>query len=251
MKRIVTIVSIGLIATLARFAAAVELSIATNEYPPYVSEQIENSFLGEVFQEVGKEMGVTFVFKYMPWNRCLYSVDQMDVWGAIPYVRTPARAERYLFSEKLYGRQSKFFYYSPSGEERDIAFDDLASLKKYRIGGVLGFWYEQMFADAGIKLDMANTEEQNFKKLHLGRFDLTPADENVGWYIIKHQIPADAHGRFFTVGKPFDVSDIYLLVSKNYPDSPHLLAEFNKALNTVRKNGIYQKLQNKHGLSLR
>lgn len=57
------------------------LVIATGESPPAISEQLDKSFLTTVFQVMEKEMGVKFVFKFMPWKRCEQTVEDLAVRG--------------------------------------------------------------------------------------------------------------------------------------------------------------------------
>jgi len=228
--------------------AETTLIIATGELPPYVSAQPEQSFLTELFDEVAREMGVKFVFKFMPWKRCETSVENLEVWAAIPYVKTPEREEKFDFSEALYIKQSKFFYYSPNGKTKDIFYNDLSDLKGYRIGAVRGYYYNQMFIDAGLTIDLVTAEEQNFKKLRFGRIDLAPAIETVGWHVIRNLFPLEELGKFFTLTKSFHQGGNYLMTSKQYPDTQNLVNRFNLALEKVKKNGIYQRISDKQGI---
>lgn len=230
-------------------AQAMELVIASSEVPPYASSKPEDSFLTELFQEIGKEMGVTFVFKFMPWKRCTTALDTAEAWGAVPYIRTPEREQLYLFSDSLYSRKMKFFYYSRDGKKLDVAFNDLRDLRKYRIGGVDGFWYIKLFSDAGIKLDLAVNLERTFEKLQAGRFDLAIGDENVGMHLINKRFASEDGGQFLSVEKAFDINATYLMVSRRYHNAEDLLRQFNKALHTVKKNGSYRRIAANHGLA--
>lgn len=229
-------------------AQAEELVIASSEAPPYVSSKPQDSFLTELFQEIGKEMGVTFVFKFMPWKRCAAALDTAEAWGAVPYIRTPEREQLYLFSDSLYSRRMKFFYYSRNGKKLDVVFNDLRDLRKYRIGGVDGFWYIKLFSDAGITLDLAINLERNFEKLQAGRFDLAIADESVGQHLISKRFASEDGGRFLSVEKAFDTNTTYLMVSRRYHNAEHLLRQFNKALQNVKKNGSFKRIAAHHGL---
>ena len=231
-------------------AAEMTLIIATGENPPYVSERPEESFLTDIFLEVAKEMGVMFDFQFMPWKRCEASVEELKAWGAIPYISTPERQKKFYFSEELFYRQSKFFAYSPDGRHQQIPYAALSDLKGYKIGGVLGYYYEQPFLEAGLDVDFVPTEEQNFRKLNAGRVDLIPADEVLGWHLIKTLFPPKEAGNFFTLEKPLNESGIFLITSKRYPDAQNLLANFNSALRKIKENGVYQGVLKKYKLQL-
>jgi polar amino acid transport system substrate-binding protein len=241
------ILSVALVGFSSMAAAEPTLVIATGEEPPTVSENPKESFFTEVMREVGREMGVTFEFKFMPWKRCEYSLEQNDAWGAVPYVATPERREKFFFSDKLFNKKAKFFYYSADGTEKNIPFAELSDLKGYRIGAVIGYYYERGFIDAGLNVESLPTAEQNWQKLKLGRIDLFPSQELTGRYLLRKLFPED-YKNFLAIEKPFDESGNYLITSKNYPDTQNLLTRFNAALKTVKANGTYQRILDKFGL---
>lgn len=229
-------------------ASALELVIATNEYPPYVSADPRQSFITELYARIGKDMGVQFSFRYMPWKRCVAALDARDVWGVVPFVPTPERVGRYLFSETLYARKAKFFYHDSGGRDWRRAYRDLPELKAFRIGGVAGYWYEDMFRDAGIRLDLAITDQINFRKLQAARFDLAIVDENVGNYLIRTQFSADAP-RFHSLETPYFLSENVMMVNRG-ADNVALLARFNRALDALRKSGAYDDIVSRRKLVL-
>ncbi len=223
--------------------AETELIIVTGEIPPMISEQLENSFLTEIFQAVGREMNVSFVFRFIPWKRCEIEIKQLRAWGAIPYVRTPEREEIYDFSERLYESGSVLFGYKTG----NISYTELRELKNYKIGGVSGYWYEKMFHDAGIELEFVTNEEQNLRKLWGGRIDFAPMNETAGWHMIRNMNLEEIEN-FFTLEKPLHVSDSFLMTSKLYPDGQELLSRFNTALRKIKENGVFQEIADKRGI---
>ena len=232
------------------FAQTEVLHIVTGELPPFTSANPEESFLTEVLQEVAKEMGVTFIISVVPWIRCEYQVEQLQAWGAFPYARTTAREEKYSFSDKLYSIQVKFFYCSPDGKNKDIPYADLQDLKPYRIGGVKGYFYIEDLKKAGLQLELVANEEQNPKKLAAGRVDFIIMNETVGWHLIKKCFPPEEVKNFGTLEKPYTVSNSCLMTSKSYPKTQELLTRFNAALNKVKETGVYQRIIEKHGVTV-
>ena len=233
------------------FAQTEELRIVAGELPPFTSENPEESFLTEVLQEVAREMGVTFTIIFVPWIRCECQVEQLQAWGAFPYVSNPEREQKFFFSDRLYSAQAKFFYYSPDGEKKDFSYTELQDLRPYRIGGVRGYYYVKAFEDAGIELELVTDEEQNPKKLAAGRVDFIIMNETVGWHLIKKSFPPDKVKNFGTVEKPYTEFNSCLMTSKHYPNTQGLLTRFNAALNKVKETGVYQRIIEKHGLTVR
>jgi len=224
------------------------LTVDTNELPPYVSMNRENSFLTDLLDEIAREMGMRFEYNFLPWTRCESEVGQGKAWAAMPYVKTEERSKRFKFSDSLFDRRTLFFYYSRSGKPKDIDFDKLSDIRQYRVGAVKGYYYEEQFKNVGLSVEYVNTEEQNFLKLRSERVDLIPAEEILGWTVIESLFGREERKRFFTLDKPLTVGSIYLMSSKDYPDGDLILGKFNKALLAIKKNGIYSALVEKHGL---
>jgi polar amino acid transport system substrate-binding protein len=229
-------------------ASALELVVATDEYPPYVSAVPEQSFITELYAHIGKEMGVTFSFRFMPWKRCVAELDARQVWAVVPFVPTPERLQRYLLSATLYARKAKFFYHDSGRRSWLSGYKDLADLRQFRIGGVAGYWYEAMFRDAGIPLDTAVNDLSNFRKLQAARFDLAIVDENVGNYLIRTHFPQQS-ARFHSLDSPYYLSDNVMMVNRT-ADNAELLARFNRALDSVRRSGVYDDIVSRRKLAL-
>jgi len=225
------------------------LVIAAGEIPPFASARPEDSFLGALFQQIGPLMGVDFRFVYLPWLRCEAAVEAQTAWGAVPYVPTAERERKFLFSAPLYAKRTMLFYFSPPGRTAVPGRGELASLRGFRIGGVRGYFYEQLLRDAGIRMDEALSEEQNFRKLQAGRVDLVAAIDAVGWAVIRRQFAAQDVAHFHTLDTPLHVGFNHLMTSRHYPGTEALLGQFNAALSTLRRNGSYQAVADRFGLS--
>lgn len=228
------------------------LIIVTNDYPPYAHAAETQSFLPELFAEIGNKMGVKFEVRYFPWKRCEQEVEELRAWGAIPYRKTEDRAKTFDFSDPIYVADSHFFAYRKDNVKREIQYDVLTDLRGYRIGGIQGYYYQPWYEAAGLDVDYALSEEQNFKRLQLGRIDLFSTATTVGWHIIKQLFPPEEVAKFYTLDTPLISGDgLFLMSSKQYPDGPNLLKRFNLALGTVKQDGTYGKLVDKYGLVLR
>lgn len=233
--------------------AETTLIITTGEYPPFISERSEDSFLTDLFHEIGKEMGVTFQFRFRPWRRCEAEVERLEAWGAIPYSRNPEREKKFYFSDDwlIIGR-SLFFAYTPDGRKQQIPYEKLSDLKGYRIGGILGYYYEKWFREAALDVEYIASEELNFRKLQGGRIDLFPVGEAAGWYQIKKLFPPEEVEKFFTLTKPLTVGiGDFLMTSRQYPNARHLLNRFNLALKRLKEKGVYQKILEQHGIVMK
>lgn len=231
-------------------AAPPVLVIATSELPPYVSAEPQNSFLTTLLPEVAKEMGVVFEFRFMPWPRCEIAVDTLQVWATMPYVPSSEREQKFLFSEPLYSKRTMLFHYDNGGPSPARTFTSLSELHPYKLGGVRGYYYQSLFAQAGLELELASSEELSFRKLRAGRVDLVPAVETVGWSVIRNTFTAEEQSRFDVLDTPLNVGHNYLMTSNRYPNATQLLERFNTALSTLRENGVYHRVAERHGITV-
>jgi polar amino acid transport system substrate-binding protein len=231
-------------------SAREKIILATGEYIPYVTfSGSGKGFFCEIVTAAFRAVGIDVEYRDCPWKRCEMEVANGTVMGALPYAYTPERAEKYLFSDVVAASQGKLFYDKtrfPAG----IPFNRYEDLRKYRIGGTMGYWYEKEFRNAGLTVDYAATDELNIKMLHLGRTDLFPIDELAGWYIIRKMLKGDA-GRFATLDKPLYVGTLCVIFSRKNPYAAGIAERFNAGLALIKERGIYRKILEKHGIDHR
>jgi len=225
------------------------LVIATSELPPFVSAEPRESFLTELLAEVADEMDVVFEFHFMPWPRCEIAVDTLQAWATMPYVPTPERNKKFLFSKPLYTKRTVLFHYSEGDPRVPMTFTHLNELSPHKIGGVRGYYYLERFAQAGLSLELTSSEELSFRKLQAGRVELVPAVESVGWNIIRRTFPPEDHANFYVLETSLNVGYNHLMTSRNYPQAPQLLDRFNTALEGLRGNGVYDAIALRHGIT--
>lgn len=232
------ILAILLIVLFAPISEAQTITIATGEWKPFTSSHMEN--YGEFTKRVTivlKVMGIKPHYVFYPWGRCYDAVVKGRVWAAFPYSYTKKRAEKVWFSDKLSWSKSVFFYYDRGASAEKYRYHSLKDLKAYKIGGVIGYFYEDTLKKAGLKVDYANKEINAIEQLRIGRIDLLPINNLVGWNLINTHFPEDAHN-FKTLPKPFSINPLCLIVSKHYPGSKKLLKRFNQALRKCLVDGL-------------
>ncbi len=217
---------------------AENIVIATGEWSPFTSESLEN--YGELTKRVTivfNEMGIEPAYVFYPWRRCFDSVIKGRVWGAFPYSYTQERAKNVWYTDVLSCSKTVFFYYEIENKPAQYQFDSLEDLKSYKLGGVTGYFYEESFKEAGLRVDYVSKEISAIEKLKMGRIDLMPVNELVGWNLIKTHFPQDIH-RFNTLAKPLNIVPLHMIVSKDYPGSKKLFDRFNEALERSMEKGL-------------
>jgi polar amino acid transport system substrate-binding protein len=220
--------------------------LVTGEWAPYTSETLEGQgFITEIISEVLLDMGVEPSYEFHQWKRCYSLVVRGQVWAAFPYAYTEERAQEVLFSETVGESTTKFFYYQTPKTE---TYETLEELKPYKIAGVKGYFYEEEFIRVGLDVSYTSDETSALKRLAAGRVDLLPLNELVGWALIKQHFPDQTH-EFGTLPEPYSISELKLIVSKDYPRGLELLEQFNVSLKRVKTTEDYKAILRKYGLT--
>lgn len=222
--------------------SAANIIFTTNAYPPYVINQhgrasgIFPKIIRAIFQGTQDHIEINF----RPWPRAERLVRQGRAYATFPYVSTPSRASSFDFSQPVIRFFPRFFYLKSSFPE-GFHWNSLSDFRPYRVGGVLGYWYQSLFKAAGVRVDYVRTDRMNMEKLFRHRIDFTLVDTLVGWTLIRQLYPHRLQD-FAVTAKAQSSGSLRLMVSRNYPDAKRLTARFNAGLARIRRNGVYQKI---------
>ncbi|MCG8614758.1 MAG: transporter substrate-binding domain-containing protein [Desulfobacterales bacterium] len=241
------VLAIVMIMTAAMPSFAQTLTLTTGEWAPYTSSSMDGKgVFTEIVTAVFNEMGKRPDVKFYPWKRCESMVGNGKAFAAFPYVITEERKAKFAFSDTVMASREMFFYYGD--RLNGVEWQTLTDLKSYKIGGTIGYHYEETFKAAGLDMDYNPKETASIKKLQAGRVDLFPVDELVGRQLIKSIFPEEAD-KFKTLAKPNTATDLRLMVNKNDAGAIATLEAFNKALAAIKANGAYQAILKKYGLT--
>ena len=133
--------------------------------------------------------------------------------------------------------KSVFFYYEKENFWNQYQFNRLKDLIPHKKGGVYGYFYEESFQNAGLKVFYSYKEINALRNLKIGRVDLMPVNERVGWNLVNTYFPEEVH-KFKILAKPLNIVPIRLIVSKEYPGAEKLLDRFNTALERCVEKGL-------------
>jgi len=227
-------------------AHAEKIVLATGEWPPFTSDTMERKgFVSEIVTQVLNSMNIESEIKFYPWRRCYQYVLWNKVWAAFPYSYTEERAKEVLFSDDVAFSTTKFFYYSNAPQKPSFEYNQLTDLRQYKVGAIIGYYYEEQFKQAKLNVDYVSKEKMALEKLFLGRTQLLPLNEMVGWNLIKKTFPDNALN-FGTLEKPLDRKSLKLLVNKENQKSVDLLKQFNAQLQVFMNSKQYQDIIEKY-----
>lgn len=203
-----------------------KIILATDNWEPYVyKDQADHGQFTKIVSAVFKDMGMEAVYIFAPWKRVEVLVKNGSAYAGIPYAYTDKRHKIFDYSVPVMSSKSVFFY-NKKAHPNGITYQTLEELAQYRIGGVLGYWYEDLFANAKLNIEYVATDEQGINKLFANRIDLAACDEVVGRILIKKLHP-EAIDQFGIIDKEFATQDLHLMVSRNYPDAANITKRFN------------------------
>ncbi len=245
----VLIVPLGLVLILfllgfGSTARAETFTLATNEYPPFVSTSDSTANLSvEIVQAAIEAAGHTVQIEIKPWARCEEDVRSGVCVGTFPYVRTKERELSFRFSRPITRTRYVFFYIK--NDTPDFQYSDNSDLVNRRLGLVRGYSWNKSFKATDAIVSFHNSLSKAMQLLESGRLNLVPEAEAVGWYTIRKNFPKSMSD-FVTSEKPISVLDDMVMVSKTNPRSKFFLSEFNRGLEIIEQNGVLQSILRKY-----
>jgi len=219
-----------------------KVTIAYVDYPPYYSESLpDQGPLLQIIKEAFALVGISVSAEQMPWSRALKWTKEGKYDALCCAWYREDRLEHFHYSGSLPGNELVFFKLSG----RDIKFDGFSSLKNYQIGVVRDYATPEGMVEAGLFLQVANSDEQNFKKLLGKRIDLALMDKAQGRFIAASAFP-DQKQKFAPVAPAINLEPQYLVLSKAVTHSDELLNSFNKGLAQLKSSGRFQEILEFH-----
>jgi len=219
--------------------------IAFGDYAPYVSSQDGGSgAVLDIIRQAFAVQGIEVSYQFLPWNRCERMVTEGKAFATAPYFKTDERLRLYDFSDPLLFSFKRFFYDTerfPGG----FIWETFEDFRGYRMGGVLGYWYLPAFERAKLIVETVTSEEQNMAKLIARRIDFILLDELVGMCLLQERFP-DSMESIGVLKKAESFDEMYLLISKTYPEVEALTKQFNAGLKRLKENGEYRKILETH-----
>lgn len=230
------------------FAQERPVQLVTFAYPPFVEVDGDKPVTGpmvDVVTAVFNRMGRAMTIEAYPLARGLRMLELGQADGFFTIKKTPEREAIYLFPKtNLLTQDFVFFVLAGSGIEFN---GDLKNMAQASIGVVLNTSYGQVFDTAAKrgtfkKLEPALNFEANFKKLLAGRMDAVVCSRVVGLSILK-KLNASKDVR--VAGPPIETAKSYIAFNKSAV-TPALVAEFDKALNMMQKDGTLRAIEQRY-----
>lgn len=214
--------------------------LAVGEYVPYSSKHMQgNGLTLHIISEAFRQSGYRVQYRFSPWARTWKrALHETGVDGTAYWFPSEERARHFHYSDPILREEYVFFHLAtlPVG-----SWSSLEDLKPYRIGATRAYTYTPRFHElannGGLQVEFVNRDLQNYRKLLRGRVDLVPSEMLGGYYQMRLEFSNEELGRITFNPRPLMTTDQHLLLRRNRPRSPALLAAFNRGLGILKDSG--------------
>jgi polar amino acid transport system substrate-binding protein len=208
--------------------------------PPFMyatTDQKASGIYPAIIAEAFSRMGVPVRISAEPWKRALAEVES-GTGGIGGIYKTAARLEKYDYSDELYVERLQMVTLAA----RPFTLSGLESLRGMRLGVLRGWSYGDAFdrarAAGDFTVEEVESDAQNLSKLQAGRIDAVIATrEGADSSIAVSSSPRD----FVILEPPLFETPTYLAFAK-HARKTELLASFNTALASMRRDGTWEKI---------
>ncbi len=218
------------------------LTIATSVWSPYVDRQRPSKGAAvAIVRGIFKRAGYDTTMRIESWPRTLKGVG-IGVYDAIATTwYSDEREKNFLYTEPYYVNEIKLL----KRKEKQITFNSLEDLKKYRIGIVEGYAYDDTFDNVTwLRKVVSNNVMQNLVMLTNGQIDLVVGDQWVIRYELSQYL-SNSIDQLEFLPKSLSKKGLHVAVSRQNPDHKTIATDFNKALVEMKKDGSFQTLFDK------
>ncbi len=210
------------------------LHLGATDFAPYYSQSLPGGGpVTKVVVAAYRLMGYRVIVHFYPWARAL----EMGKMGALDGLsgvwRSRSREKWFLFSSPVCGSDIVLY----KRKETPIKeFTTFKALKPYSVGIVRGYALPPGFKEAGLHVQKATTNLQNFRMLEAKRVDLIIIDRGVAQYLLRTRLQG-CGDIFDMLSPPVDHRRQYLVISQKTPDALQKIKDFNAGLKLLESEG--------------
>lgn len=213
---------------------------AENDWAPY-SSKVGNEAKGfavDIVREAFKAAGVDVKFEPLPYARCMAITKSGELAGCFDAARNSTLENDYLWHAKALFNGKINIYANSDSTESGLTTKQLEGKS---VGVTNGYEYGEEFdTNKKIKRDVANQDEQGFKKLMGKQIPYMVAYEKVANAIFAKN--KEFTGKFKAVGMTADPG-LFIAFSKKHPDGAKFVLKFNEGFEAIQKNGKYKAIE--------
>jgi len=208
------------------------------DYPPfyYEKDNIVQGICVELANELFSRMDMKVEITMYPLKRALNNLETGKNDAIMVLIKTPAREKFLNYTSRLMSVNG-FIWWPADRKENQIAFQGLEDLKPFKIGVTRGYSYGLEFDKLlnDMRVEVANSDLNNYYKLLNHRIDIFPGNELVAKGLFKNN--KELQGKFVHSEKSFIKWDLHMAIGKKSELSLHLNG-INKIIDDLRNKGL-------------
>ena len=221
------------------------ITIATLEYSPWTGKNLKhNGFVNHVITEAFQRKGYTVEYSYLPWQRAVQETKD-GKYSALSYVYWSKDREKEFYLSDPISEEKIVLFHLKSNPIKD--WKTLDDLKNYKFGATRGYTYTTEFWKAAeskrLKVEVTDSDKQNFQKLLAGRIDIFPSGSVNGFTLLKKEFDASKSDIVSFHPKPLSEITGHLAFTRNGKNSENLMRIFNQGLAQLKKEGVYDQFR--------
>ncbi len=218
--------------------------LATMNWEPIYGESLpEGGVFAAVAREAFRRSGYRLEVKFVPWKRALKLSKRGDYHGILGAGQSSERKPYFMATEMVIPFEGLLF----SRADETITYTELQDLKPYTIGVLRGEVADEMLQAAGVKVEQVTKYEHNLKKLMAKRISLMSGDKFLMSDLLKKH--SEYQGKVKAVSPPYLVTPLCVLISKTHPDYAAITAGFNRGLQEMLDNDVFNAIAKRFGFS--
>lgn len=227
--------------------ASSTIIISTSDWPPFISKNApQQGYISQVITEAFAKSDIKVKFVYVPWARAYEKAKVGDFDATSYWYDDPKHKEHFYLSEPLTSEKTMFFRLK---SDSPTTWQSLEEFKSVSMSITRGYTYTDslwQYARANKNsVSIVGSDVQNFKMLLLGRIDVTPVQEIVGWHLLHTLFAQEQVDRIEVMQPPLLVTTGHLFFPKAKPNSVELREKFDKGLSILEANGRLYELKEK------
>ncbi len=216
-------------------ADAPVLQIATGDYAPFTDQNApDDGLVNNVVREMAHAAGYEVEFTYLPWMRALELTRNARFSATSYWYFQREREADFIHVGPIVSDRLVFFRRADSPLPHWTALGDLGDIT---IGAVTGYTYTDDFwdlaANGTLRVETAQTDEANMRKLLVGRIDAYPMSEESGRLLISSIFTDAERAQIVIEDQPLTTTEGFLLVTRATADAELIAERLQSALGQI------------------
>lgn len=245
IKRSISFLFISLCLWVPNSQAQDVITIASGEWSPYISPDLpHNGITSQIVTEAFAQVGIQTEYRFFPWKRGMELARAGELHATLGWAINEDRQKDFWFSAEPVAIDRTVFFYH---KDKPISWESIWDRnQRYKVGATIGYDYGDKFNNseaAGNFQVQRHAEDRNgLRHILKKQIDLFPIDLIVAKHLLRQHFPLKQE-QFSYVETPLYEGPLYLLFSKQHPESQTLKTRFDEGMKRLKASGRLTELR--------